>query len=204
MLQFSTTLRNNRLGQVGTTLGASGTLKVYTGNPSGVGNSPTGTLLSTQTAVTYGAASGGQVTITTTADSSAAATGTPGYFHLLTSGGTVHTEGTAGVGTGATAGTVTLNTGAITNVALGTGGTNYPATTPILCVVTGGGGNGALVVANVSGGSVTSFSVLFGGFNYATSPTIIVPLPFDLTFNSTISLNGNVSLSSATLTEGNV
>jgi hypothetical protein len=99
-MQFSTTLRTNRVGQVGTTIGAGGTLKVYTGTAPGVGNAPTGTLLCTLTAVTYAAASAGTQSISATTDPSAAASGTPGYYRLASSGGTVFVEGTAGIGSG--------------------------------------------------------------------------------------------------------
>lgn len=98
-VQHSTTLRTNRVGQIGTTLGAGGTLKVYTGAPPGVGNAG-GTLLCTLTAVTYAAASGGQQTFTATSDTNAAASGTPGYGNLATSGGVVHEQFDAGVGSG--------------------------------------------------------------------------------------------------------
>jgi hypothetical protein len=111
--QFSTTLRNNRLDAIGTTLSTGGTLKVYSGSAPGVGNAPTGTLLSTLTAVTYAGASSGTKTFTATADSLAAASGTPGYARLLTSGATVHAEFDAAVGSG------TLNF----NSAISSGGT---------------------------------------------------------------------------------
>jgi hypothetical protein len=121
-MQFSTTLRNALGNQVGTTLGASGTLKVYTGSAPGVGNAASGTLLCTLTAVVYAAASGGAVSISATADSNAAASGTPGYYRFLTSGGTVHVEGTAGIGSGelsfnqavSATGTVSLTSGTLT------------------------------------------------------------------------------------------
>jgi hypothetical protein len=112
-LQLSVTLRNARLDQIGTTLGSGGTLVVRTGAPPGVGNAATGTLLCTLTAVTYAAASAGTKTFTATSDTNAAASGTPGYARLLTSGGTVHAEFDAAVGSG------TLNF----NSAISAGGT---------------------------------------------------------------------------------
>jgi hypothetical protein len=112
-LQFSTTLRNARLDQIGTTLGSGGTLKVYTGSAPGVGNAATGTLLSTITSVTYAGASGGTKTFSATSDTNAAAAGTPGYARLLTSGATIHAEFDAAVGSG------TLNF----NSAISSGGT---------------------------------------------------------------------------------
>jgi hypothetical protein len=122
-VQFSTTLRTNRVGQIGTTLGSGGTLKIYSGSAPGVGNAATGTLLSTLTAVVYNTASGGQQTISATADSSAASSGTPGYARLLTSGGTVHAEFDAAIGSGtlnfnsaiSAGGTVSLSSGTFTD-----------------------------------------------------------------------------------------
>lgn len=99
-MQFRVTERNARLEIIRTALGAGGTLKVYTGSPPGIGNAPTGTLLSTLTAVVLAAASGGTMSMTATADGSAAATGTPGYYRIATSGGTVIVEGTAGISSG--------------------------------------------------------------------------------------------------------
>lgn len=111
-VQFGSALRNARLDAIGTILGASGTLTVYSGSPTGVGNAaPTG-LLVTLTAVTYAAASGGTKTFSATA-ATAAGSGTPAAARLLTSGGTAHAEFDAGVGSG------TLNF----NSAISSGGT---------------------------------------------------------------------------------
>ncbi len=121
-LQFSTTLRNARLDAIGTLLSTGGTLKIYTGTPPGVGNGASGTLLSTLTSVTYASAGSGTKTFTATADSSAAASGTPGYARLLTSGAAVHAEFDAAVGSGtlnfnstiSSGGTVTLSSATFT------------------------------------------------------------------------------------------
>lgn len=119
-VQHSSTLRTNRVGQIGTTIGSGGTLKVYTGSPPGVGNAATGTLLCTLTAVTYASASGGQQTFTATGDTNAAASGTPGYGRLLTSGGTVHEEFDAGVGSGTLNFNSTVSAGGTVNLTAAT------------------------------------------------------------------------------------
>ena len=129
-MQFSSTLRTNRGTQIGTTLGAGGTLTFRTGAAPGVGNADTGTPLTTLTAVVY-SESAGVCTITATADPGAAANGTPGHGRLLTSGAVAHIEGTAGVGSPATLGTVTLTGGAIATVPVSAGGTGYPASSTI-------------------------------------------------------------------------
>lgn len=121
-MQMTTAVRNSRLTSYSTSLGAGGTLKIYTGGSPGVGNAVTGTLLSTLTAVVLGAPSGGTMSISATADSSAAASGGPGYVRLATSGGTAITDFTAGQGSGefnfggsiSLGGTVTLSSGTIT------------------------------------------------------------------------------------------
>lgn len=121
-MQFTTTLRNNRLTEISTALGAGGTLKVYTGTAPGVANAATGTLLCTLTALTLGAASGGTMTVSATNDTNAAASGTPGYYRMLTSAAAAVVEGTAGVGSGelnfnatvSAGGTVSLSSGTLT------------------------------------------------------------------------------------------
>lgn len=99
-MQFSTTLRNAELTAISTAMGAGGTLKFYTGSSPGVAVGVTGTLLSTITAVTFASSSGGAMTWTSTADSSAAASGTPGYGRFATSGGTAVMDVTAAIGSG--------------------------------------------------------------------------------------------------------
>lgn len=102
-IQLSTTQRNNRLSNLTSNIGTSAKLKIYTGSAPGVGNSATGTLLSTislpSTAFTVSA---GVATLSGTwQDTSAAATGTPGYFRITDStGATIYLEGTAAVSGG--------------------------------------------------------------------------------------------------------
>jgi len=200
-MQFTTTLRNNRAGQIGTTIGSSGTLTIHTGSPAGVGNSDTGTLLSTLTSVVY-SSSAGVTTITATADSSAAASGTPGHARLLTSGATTHVEGTAGVGTQATA-TATVSGGAINGVTVSGGGSGYSASNPPVILITGGSGWDGILTPTITSGAVASIAVTNGGYGYSSAPTLTVMPPFDFTFSTTISLGGTVTLTSGSITEGN-
>ena len=121
-MQYSTAVRNAVLSAVSTQIGSGGTAKTYTGSSPGVSNGATGTLLSTMTALACGTPAAGAMTVTTTADSSAAASGTPGYVRLLTSGATACIDCTAAVGSGefnfsgtiSLGGSVTLTSGTIT------------------------------------------------------------------------------------------
>jgi hypothetical protein len=121
-MQFATTLRNSLLSAISTAVGAGGTIVFYTGTSPGVGSAVTGTLLSTLTAVTLAAPSGGTMTMSATADSSAAASGTPGYGRIRTSGAAAVIDCTAAVGSGefnfsgaiSLGGTVTLSSGTFT------------------------------------------------------------------------------------------
>jgi hypothetical protein len=202
-MQLTTTIRNNMLSQISAAGGAGGTLVFYTGTPPGIGNAASGTTLVTLTGVTYGTAASGQMSLSATAVN-ASASGTPGYARVLTSGAAVVGEFTAGVGTAGTTGTVTVSSGAVATVPLGTGGSGYPAGTYSLpCIVTGGGGNDAVVLANIASNAVASFSIVAGGFNYTSAPTVIVPPPFDFSFNTTVSNGGLVSLTSGTFTASN-
>lgn len=106
MASLTTTLRNTRLTAIKTandTGGANtGKCKVYSGNvPTNVGTAISGqTLLSTITAVTYAAASGGQINISSTADTNAAASGTPSFVRFTDSSDAAYLQCTAGVNTG--------------------------------------------------------------------------------------------------------
>lgn len=202
-MQFSATLLNTLATAIATALGSGGTLPVYTGNRPGDGNSATGTLLATLTSLAA-STSGAVNTITATA-ATAVASGTPGYGRLLTSGSTSVIELSAGVGAVGTTGTVTVSGGAITAVPLGSGGSGYPSGTYSLpCVVTGGSGNDAIVLANIASNAVASFSIVNAGYNYSSAPTIVVPPPFDLTFSAAVSNGGTVTLTSGVINQGNV
>jgi hypothetical protein len=104
--KYKTSIRNTRLGDVISALGATARLLVYTGTEPALTASPTGTLLCTFTlANPVGpAASGGVATWTNPSNVTAAASGTPGYYRVIdgsTDDGT-HTQvqGSAGVGSG--------------------------------------------------------------------------------------------------------
>jgi hypothetical protein len=83
-------------------LNSGGTIKIYTGTQPALDGSLTGTLLATltfsSTAFASSTASGGTVTATANSITSgtAAATGTAGYFALVTSGSATVATGTVG------------------------------------------------------------------------------------------------------------
>ena len=98
-LQFSTTLRNDLLDQIETTIGASAVLKIRSGAaPTNVGSADSGTVLSTVNLPSdwMNAASGGTKTLLGAwSDTSADATGTAAHFRLYASDGTTcHMQGT--------------------------------------------------------------------------------------------------------------
>ena len=55
------------------------------------------------------------------------------------------------------------------------GGSGYVSTPAIH--ITGGGGTNAVAIANMSGGSVSSISVLNAGFGYTNTPTLRIDPP---------------------------
>lgn len=63
---------------------------------------------------------------------------------------------------------------AITAIARGAAGTGYTNGTYNL-VITGGGGSGASATATVTAGAVASVTLLEGGSNYVSAPTIALP-----------------------------
>lgn len=100
------TTRTTMVGAISTAITGTSRIKIYTGSAPSKTASPTGTLLSTLTpSATFGTSATGVLTANAiTNDSSAAATGTPGYYRIIdgtTDDGT-HTQvqGSCGVGTG--------------------------------------------------------------------------------------------------------
>jgi hypothetical protein len=71
--------------------------------------------------------------------------------------------------------TATIGSGAVTAVTPGNQGYGY-ASAPSVSV-TGGGGSGATVTANLTGDKVTSYTVTAGGTGYTTPPTITATAP---------------------------
>lgn len=105
MPQYDTITRNARLDAIETAVGTSPILRVYTGAaPAATTDASTGTLLMEATLPSdwLAAASGGtKGLLGTWEDTSANASGTPGYYRIYESTGTtVRIQGTAGVGSG--------------------------------------------------------------------------------------------------------
>ena len=100
------TTRATMMTAIVTAITSTSRIKIYSGSAPAKTATPTGTLLSTLTpSATFGTVSGGVLTANAiTSDSSAAASGTPGYYRVIdgtTDDGT-HTQiqGSAGVGSG--------------------------------------------------------------------------------------------------------
>jgi hypothetical protein len=119
-MQLRTTERNARLQVIKDALGAGGKLKIYTGTAPGVGNAATGTLLCTLTALTLGVPAAGAMSVAATADTAAAASGTPGYYRLAKSDDTAVVEGPAGVGSGEANFNATVSAGGTVSLTSGT------------------------------------------------------------------------------------
>lgn len=85
-------------------VGGTGTIRIRTSTqPTNVGDADTGTLLGTLTcaATAFGSSSTGTATAAAiTSDTSADASGTAGHFRMYNGGGTIHSDGTCGQGTG--------------------------------------------------------------------------------------------------------
>lgn len=95
--QFSTTVRNNALDNIETSIGTAPTLIIATGSvPANCATADSGTVLATMTLPSdwLAAASGGTKSLSGTwQDTSADATGTAGYFRVK-AGATCHIQGT--------------------------------------------------------------------------------------------------------------
>lgn len=104
-IQYSVTLRNERLERIRQTLGDNGRLKVYSGSaPASAQAAETGTKLAeiTLPSVAFASAVNGTMAKANTwQDSSADASGTPGYFRLYQAdASTSHVQGTVTSTTG--------------------------------------------------------------------------------------------------------
>lgn len=105
-LQFSTTLRNNQLDQIESTIGVSAKLSVYTGSaPADCATADSGTKLITISLPSdwMNAASGGTKTLlgSWSGTATAGAAATPGYFRIKDSTDTTcGMQGSCGIGSG--------------------------------------------------------------------------------------------------------
>lgn len=94
-LAYSTALRNARLDQITSAVGASGLLRIYDGSRPATGGAATTLLAELTCNATFapGASSGVLTLNAITQDSSANATGTATWFRILTSGATIVVDG---------------------------------------------------------------------------------------------------------------
>ena len=99
-------------------------------------------------------------------------------------------------GSGATFGTVTFSSGAITGVPVSAGGTGYcgGGNGTLNITLTGGGGTGAIVRANVTAGVIVSCTVVAGGSSYASAPTAAVQINTTVIDLTGLSMAGGINI----------
>jgi hypothetical protein len=100
-LSFITALRNSRLDQINTAVGASSVIRIYSGTPpANAGTALSGNTLLAElacSATAFSAASGGTLTANAVSnDASANNSGTATFFRHETSGGSAVLQGTVG------------------------------------------------------------------------------------------------------------
>lgn len=93
--QYGTTLRNNQVSQLQTTIGAAGTLKIFSGaEPANCAAAdPAGLLVTINLPATFLTSSGGVTTLAGTWQASASATGTAASFRMYDSSVVCHIQG---------------------------------------------------------------------------------------------------------------
>lgn len=93
--QYSATLRNNQVGQLQTTVGATGSLKIFSGaEPANCAAAdPTGLLVTITLPASFLTSSGGVTTIAGTWSASASATGTAASFRIYDNTPACHIQG---------------------------------------------------------------------------------------------------------------
>lgn len=93
--QYGTTLRNNQVSQIQTTVGATGSLKIFSGaepaNPAAA--DPTGLLVTITLPATFLTSAGGVTTIAGTWSASASATGTAASWRMYDGSAVCHVQG---------------------------------------------------------------------------------------------------------------
>jgi hypothetical protein len=93
--QYGTTLRNNQISQIQTTVGGSGTLKIFSGaEPANCAAAdPTGLLATIVLPATFLTSSGGVTTISGTWSVAASASGTAASFRIYDGSSVCHVQG---------------------------------------------------------------------------------------------------------------
>src|SRR5579859_3394057 len=93
--QYSTTLRTNQVGQIQTTIGGSGVLKIFSGAEpvNCAAADPSGLLATIALPSTFLTSSGGSTTLVGTWSTTASATGIGATFRMYDGSGTCHVQG---------------------------------------------------------------------------------------------------------------
>ena len=93
--QYGATLRNNQVGQIQTTVGSSGTLKIFSGaEPANCAAAdPSGLLCTITLPSTFLTSSGGATTIAGAWSASASGTGTAASFRIYDGSSVCHVQG---------------------------------------------------------------------------------------------------------------
>lgn len=88
--QYSTTLRNNQVSQIQTTVGSTGTMKIYSGSEPAncAAGDPAGLLVTITLPATFLTSSGGVTTLAGTWSANASAAGTAACFRIYDASGT--------------------------------------------------------------------------------------------------------------------
>ena len=95
------------------------------------------------------------------------------------------------VGSGATAGSITYNTGNILSIPVSSGGTGYGGSPTI--TITGGGGTNAAATPTIVGGIIQSVTVTNAGSGYTSAPTaIVVPVGSGASAAVTVNATGRI------------
>lgn len=93
--QYGATLRNNKVGQIQTTVGGSGVLKIFSGAEpvNCAAADPSGPLCTITLPATFLTSSGGVTTLAGTWSASASATGTAASFRIYDGSAVCHVQG---------------------------------------------------------------------------------------------------------------
>jgi len=113
----------------------------------------------------------------------------------------LNTTVTYSAGSGASL-TSSIAAGAVTSVAVDSGGSSYSISPPPIISFSGGGGSGASAIPTIAGGIITSITVTAGGSGYTSAPIVTVSSSSTTAVVTAVDSATQLSLSTDILSSG--
>ncbi len=197
--QYSSALRTAQLEAIRTVLGSPFQIQLLGGAiPADVATAASGTLVATFASATLAAASGGSIGLTGTPSTTCSAgnDGSLGYFRALTSGGTAHLQGLAGMARSLSTSAATAAGGSVLTFASAIN----TAQIAVGMAVSGTGVPSGARIATISGSTITLSAPSTAGIASGASITLSPDMVLD---NFNLVATQTVQIASLTITASN-